>query len=1601
MARRVLPIVYEVDLVDKGSRELLAVDRKVRRELGETTQTLGRLDKAQDRSRQSALALATMQNTHKRALVSVESAQEKAAKATTRHGADSVRARKAILDLEAAELREQRTVGRLATAQDRAAREAREMASASRTLDRAHRQSAKGADLAAAAEGRVQREMRQTRREAGKARFTKGVSGAGERAGRGVGRVGGALTLGAGVGLAAGARSFVDYEAKMDAVAATSDATGKQLEQMDDLAMKLGADTKFSAGQAADAMFGLSKAGFTADQAMKVLPGTMSLAAASGIDLAEATDTQAIALRGFGLDASKASMVADLLTKTVNTSAVDMQDLGLALPYVSAAAKSTGTSLQEVTAMAGLLGNAGIDGEKFGTAIRAAMLGLTNPSVKAQDALKSIGVNANDLAGIPLPQAIGKIAGGLDKLKTRGEKVGLVAQVFGREAAPAVLTLLEQGEKKIDAHTRALSDSEGQAKRTSKVMQDNLKGDFEQLGGSVETAAIKLGKDFGPALREITKNVTAGVNWLGKHEKITAALGITAAGAVTGLAGLAVIAKVTQWSKTARGGLSALRLSMGWMSRSKAGQTLVDDLASQTSGMGGRLSKNARAARAPYVATMKTTGVRAGTSLAANTAETAATQMPTSMNARSSRFKSAGKSAGKLAGRAFGVALVGAVVLVIPQITAEMKRKFDEVAGDFLDDLPGIGGIRENVRKSGFNDLTDKFTPKFLRMPRGNYGGVIQPGGFRRYQDGGLVDAMVSPGENVEYEGATWRVPGSPVAADTVHARLPPGAAVITGHGQRLRAAGASISETIAQQMPHFAKGGKVTPGKYVSTSYGPPWGGIQGQGVTAAGVNLKGNPRMFGVAVDPRLISLGSRLSVWPNPFGHRGKFRAFDTGGAIKGRRVDFYDWRGRKEQNGWGRKQVTVSTSSPSEASSASVTDSGDRIIPRGPLGRSRTRAGLLDDAFGQGVSLGQAGISRASIRKTGSLIVAGTRAALTKDMFQRTEPGDRGGGPSAAAASPRASGRFPSGSGIARMISAAESIDRKRYPYSWGGGHGRIGQPSRGTRTSTGGPIGTGYDCSGAVSAVLAAGGLLKRPLTSGGLMSWGKGGAGKRLAVATDPGHVIMRLGNRWFGTSGQNPGGGAGWLTGNTMKGRGVTRTWPGFRAGGVVPGRALTRATNTARSNASGSLEALDRTLGDAVSLRIGALRRQIDREVKKGGSRRQILRLQQVLDVIDGELGRRVGMAERIVGRNAGFRDRYQAAPDRGLRRADLDPESVKGIASQRLVNEGAIGGMRADKVTLQRALKNAQRAGSREKAAELREQITSLGEDIEEATTKRVELARDYLRAIAKAMQDAAQERVDAASFAVDLHSGNRSWQEAAQRLQAAGVNADSDAGRQLAIAHMRDRAAAATGSVAGLEAQRAQVGAQAWLARSVGDEAGWRSGNLEWQRLGIDITSAMADAAELVRDAAQAQNDAALKLASDMVDAASFGTRQADYVVDRLELEQKLAGTYDSAGGALGRAAAIRETLDERQTELVALQAQKAEAERQGNVELIRTFTSLVNDKQLDILTRMLAAQEATKEATEQTAERMRDLGGSTAFDARGQRFTDLIGIGVGA
>jgi 3D (Asp-Asp-Asp) domain-containing protein len=241
----------------------------------------------------------------------------------------------------------------------------------------------------------------------------------------------------------------------------------------------------------------------------------------------------------------------------------------------------------------------------------------------------------------------------------------------------------------------------------------------------------------------------------------------------------------------------------------------------------------------------------------------------------------------------------------------------------------------------------------------------------------------------------------------------------------------------------------------WVATAYGPPWGGIQGDGITATGLNLTAGQPALEVAVDPALIPLESWVHITPNPYDTTRAFYAGDTGGAILGKHVDIYDWQGRAAQDAWGKRPVTL-TPAPAPGAGNLL----DEITPASSTATTTTGS----DCPGAATTL--------------TLTAAGTATILPDG--QATAP----------AHAPAA---------VKDAIAAGNQIIDK--PYLWGGGHG---QPLT--------QLAAGYDCSGATSYVLHAAGLLgDYAQDAAQLESYGQTGPGEWITVYANSAHAFIDI----------------------------------------------------------------------------------------------------------------------------------------------------------------------------------------------------------------------------------------------------------------------------------------------------------------------------------------------------------------------------------------------------------------------------------------------------------------------------------------------------------
>lgn len=351
------------------------------------------------------------------------------------------------------------------------------------------------------------------------ARTDKAVGSSFRSIGSSMTRVGAGLSVAVTLPLvamgAAAIKTGAQYEQALQNAVSVTGKTGAAADavkaKMNDLALTLGEKTAFSAQDAATAMYDLASSGWSVKQMQDGLNGIMALAAATQTDLAAATKVVVSAISQYGLKASDSGRVSDVFTAAINKTRVTMDDLGVAMNYVGPVAAAMGMSLEETTAALSLMANAGIESSTAGTSLRAALANLANPIGQTSKALKAMGIAEKDVN--PATNSLSDI---LTTLKSNGLDAKDAMMLFGREGGPAMLALAKQGVPALDNLTKSLKNSGGTAERTAKYQLNTLAGAWEQLKGSLETAAIRLEQQVAPALKAVVLVLVPAVNWFSR-----------------------------------------------------------------------------------------------------------------------------------------------------------------------------------------------------------------------------------------------------------------------------------------------------------------------------------------------------------------------------------------------------------------------------------------------------------------------------------------------------------------------------------------------------------------------------------------------------------------------------------------------------------------------------------------------------------------------------------------------------------------------------------------------------------------------------------------------------------------------------------------------------------------------------------------------------------------------------------------------------------------------------------------------------------------------------------------------------------------------------
>lgn len=358
--------------------------------------------------------------------------------------------------------------------------------------------------------------------------------------------VGGTLTKSVtlplvGVGAAAMAVGN-DFEAQMSRVQAIAGATGDELILLKDQALQLGADTAFSAGEAAAGMENLASAGFNTEEIMAAMPGLLDLAASSGAEVGKASEIAASAIRGFGLEASEAGHVADVFALAAARTNAQTEDMGEAMKYVAPVAKAMGQSLEETSAAIGIMSDAGIKGSQAGTALRGAMSRLAKPTEKMYQVMDELGLSFYDTEGnmLPLNEQISMMETNMAGL-TQEQKNNALITLFGQESLSGMLALIDRGPDAMIDLTNSFKDADGAAADMATTMMDNTKGSIDQMMGSLETFGIKLQEVLAPVIRGVVDKMTEFINGLSSMDEDTLQMIVTIAGAVAAIGPLLLI----------------------------------------------------------------------------------------------------------------------------------------------------------------------------------------------------------------------------------------------------------------------------------------------------------------------------------------------------------------------------------------------------------------------------------------------------------------------------------------------------------------------------------------------------------------------------------------------------------------------------------------------------------------------------------------------------------------------------------------------------------------------------------------------------------------------------------------------------------------------------------------------------------------------------------------------------------------------------------------------------------------------------------------------------------------------------------------------------
>ena len=336
-----------------------------------------------------------------------------------------------------------------------------------------------------------------------------------------------------------------DFEESMSNVAALSGASSDELDQLAGMAKELGATTKFTAKESADAMGYMAMAGWDTEQMLAGMPGVLSLAAASGEDLARVSDIVTDSMTAFGLSAADTGRYADVLAAAATNANTTVSLMGDTFKYAAPLAGALKYGVEDVAVATGLMANAGIKGSEAGTTLRNIFTRLAKPTKESADAMEALHISMTDGTGrmytfMELMEQMRDSFAGL----TEEQKTFYAAELAGQRGMSGLMSIVNASEADFEKLSAAITDSSGAAQKMADIKLDNMNGQLTILNSAIEAVETTVGEQFTPVLQDVYSagaKVMTGINhFLQEHPAVVKA--VTAFVAVIGAVTAGVVA---------------------------------------------------------------------------------------------------------------------------------------------------------------------------------------------------------------------------------------------------------------------------------------------------------------------------------------------------------------------------------------------------------------------------------------------------------------------------------------------------------------------------------------------------------------------------------------------------------------------------------------------------------------------------------------------------------------------------------------------------------------------------------------------------------------------------------------------------------------------------------------------------------------------------------------------------------------------------------------------------------------------------------------------------------------------------------------------------